>query len=278
MRQEEIDASNRRWRLIFGALALVVPVLLGGVLQRQSGRLDALAARGVEGVGVVVERRRESDLVFYEYDAEGVRHRSNVRGEELVGEVGSSFALTYLPGDAGLSRPFYPYSDSARAAEKKPAVALGVPLGAFVFLGGAAGLCHRALRRSALGAGPGKPWLTMAHLPMLLAVIFYGTLLYSASFPDSQAVFRALWGEKPLGLPLRWVVMLGLTVLYAPAFFVLPHLVPLVPVGSGSLGALVSILRAPAERRRSRNIALAGIVYFLAVGLAWIAYAAHRGV
>lgn len=258
--------------------AVVVPLLLFGLFERQTRRLDALRDRGVEAVGTVTGRSSDGGIVYYAYEVAGQRQTWNVRAEELAMEPGQTFALTYLPDDPGMSRPGFPYTPERRAAENKPGIHYGVPAGFFVALGSFALLCHRALLKSrqGLAATPGKP-VPVETLARVLAVIFYAVLLGSTQTTDALEVFQKLWGVAPVGVPLRLAVALAATVAFAPFALLLRHLVPFL-TGGDEISVVVRLLQAPPALRRSRNLALLGIVYFFLLMFGWIAYAALRGV
>src|SRR5690348_7145946 len=75
-RARAVLASNRRWRAVFAALALVVPSLLLGLFRRQELRLRALADHGRQALATVTERRAGG--VFYRYTVEGRSYDWNV--------------------------------------------------------------------------------------------------------------------------------------------------------------------------------------------------------
>lgn len=222
------------------------------------------------------------DLLHYAYEVGGRHYSWNVRASTLPVAEGATFPLTYVPDDPAMNRPGFPYSAERRAADDPRGIRYGVPIGFFAFFAGASALCHRALVRGRTGESAASrpapsPAQLARRLALVLTVIFYATLIGSTQATDSLSVFQKLWGEAPLGVPLRLAVGLAATVAYAPLVLLLPHLLPFM-TGGDELSFVLRLYAAPPERRRSRNLALLGIVYFFVLLFGWIAYAAHRGV
>ena len=115
----------------------------------------------------------------------------------------------------------------------------------------------------------------------------YGAVLSAMLHPDSMPTSVKVFGERPLGMPLRLFVALFFTLLSVP-----------IPVGAwhsyrillraASEGRcfskqeiIMSLLRTPSshpELRRSRRIVLGVGSFYLALMFGWIAYAAARGI
>jgi hypothetical protein len=73
-------------------------------------------------------------------------------------------------------------------------------------------------------------------------------------------------------------------VLFAPFFWVMPHLMRIVMNaqargrGFSKLGIAAAVAEAPPELRRSRAVVVGGLVYFLTIVAAWIALTSSRGI
>jgi hypothetical protein len=281
-----IDASNARWRGRFLALAFVLPTLLAGLFARQQRRLDELLASGRATVATVTRISAEDD-VHYRYLVAGKTFTWSVRGRELPNEieVGAPLTVTYLPSDPGFSRAGFPFTEERREAERNPGITWGFPLGLAAFFFGAAALCHRALRGSqrgsSLDATPKRtrsPEEQMALVLRFVTPLVLVVLVASTQLAESLEVFRKLWGDAPLGLPLRLAVAVGVSVLYAPFFFVARHAAPFLRPGDDEVDVLVHLVKAPSHHRRSRLVMVAAICYLLALLAGWIAYTSFRGV
>lgn len=131
---------------------VVLPLALFGLFERQARRLDALAARGrpVEATVTAVTR----DSTHYAYRVEGALHTWNVARRDAPYAPGETFVVTYLPGDAGLSRPTADRSVGAEEAARNRGFSRKVVLGLAVILLGIAGLAHRDLQRLRSGTMP----------------------------------------------------------------------------------------------------------------------------
>jgi len=124
-----------------------------------------------------------------------------------------------------------------------------------------------------------SPVVVGRALAAILIVVAVATNLA----PDVVAVHTKAFGATPLGLPVTLVVSLVQAVLFAPLWWIMPHLMQLTMNrrGAGPAVTKLAILRAifSADRthRRSRNIVLAGFLYFVALMAAWIAFTEYRG-
>jgi hypothetical protein len=283
-------ASARRMRLGFGVAAIVVPAVLFGLFARQEERVRALADHGVAATAVV-ERAFEMNgdaLVEYSYAFGGERYTWSVGQEDAPYPPGASFAITVLPEVPSFSRPGASFSAEALARELRPGVSRGIPAGAFALCAGVAWWSHLTLRR--LGReGLSRPRVVDPDTAgpkagVALAALFLAIVLLVNLDDGVVAVQTRLFGERPLGLPVGWVVALVEAVLGAPAFVVLPHVMRIVlhhQQRGGALGKasiLLAVWRAPPALRRSRAIAIGGFAYFCAIVAAWIAFTAARGV
>lgn len=275
-------ATDSKARWVF-ALLLLLPVVLGILFVRQERRLRALADHGRATSATVTLVTRDG-TAHYRYEVEGTVHTWNVARRELALPAGESFSITYLPEDPSLSRPGE-YTRERLDKELGTPIRTALPIGLFAFLGGAALLCHRNVVRLRAGA----PLRTGRRLsPDTMGLIVAGLMLacvLGVNFdPKVRAVQAAAFGVMPFGLPLTLLVNVGGLLLFAPFFWVFPHLMRIVferlrKGGSVSkLGIVVALATAGPELRRSRNIVVAGFVYFAVIVAAWIAFAAYRGV
>ena len=120
-------------------------------------------------------------------------------------------------------------------------------------------------------------------LPALVYVLFIGVTF----FPDVQPVLVKAFGSKPFGLPVTFVVALAQAILLLPFVFAIHHFMRIAEQaardghGIGKVGLLVYAMtvgqRHP-QLRRSQVFSLMGLIYFVALCGAWIAYADARGI
>jgi len=286
-KRRRLIATDARGRIVFATIAFVVPLVLAILFRRQELRLRALADHGRPATAILtaVASQGSSAYAYYRYEVSGVVHTSNVDRKEIPVAPGQTFDVTYLPEDPSLSRPGASYSQERLQAELNLPLRRGLPLGLFVFFAGAAGLCHRNVRRLQGGAPLAtKPRLSPEAAGRLVAGLILGCLLAVNLDPKVQAVQAAAFGQAPLGLPVGLVVTLAQLVLFAPYFWVFPHLMRLVMdrfAQGGSLsklGILLAVAQAGPEGRRSRGVVVAGLVYFVALVAAWITFTAWRGI
>jgi membrane associated rhomboid family serine protease len=114
--------------------------------------------------------------------------------------------------------------------------------------------------------------------------IFYAILVGIPAFdPGAKEVMVQAFGERPLGLPVRLVVVAALTLLYAPAPWVCWHFMRLSFQAREDgllfgLSYLMSVGRRHPELRRSQYICLLGLAYFCVICGSWIVYTAMRGI
>lgn len=109
---EQALRSLVRWRLVFLALAVLVPAGCQLVFERQARRLDALADHGAATTATVTSVNGEGD-VGYAYEVAAQRYTWSVGPGAAPRDVGASFPIAYLPEDPSFSRPG---ADSAKAA------------------------------------------------------------------------------------------------------------------------------------------------------------------
>jgi hypothetical protein len=276
-------ASNRRWRLIFGLLAVVVPLALFAAFTRQETRLQALAANGRAATAVVTGVR--GDITYYEYEADGTSHDWNVRRADAPYPIGARFAITYLPEDPGLSRPIANYSMADYEREVDRGFKRAFLFGLFTFFALASLACHVSLQRMLRGAPMRTgPVVSPRTLGTILAAVLVACVVGAEFDAKVREVQSRLWGSDPLGVPVGVLVAIVDAVLFAPLFVMMP-LVMEMTMRAAAAGRSISaagIVRAVAdagpEHRRAKRIVVAIALYFVALFAGWIAYAASRGV
>jgi hypothetical protein len=221
----------------------------------------------------------------YRYEVDGRSYYWNVARRDAPYAPGTVFPISYLPEDPSLSRPIAHYAPVDFERENNRLLTRGIVVGSGAFFAFAAIACHVQLRRARRGPPPRRgPTLSPATLGRLLAGLLMAVLLGVNRDEQVVQVQRALWGPTPLGLPLMWVVCVAQLVLFAPLFWLMPHLMGLVvpaQAAGGSLtkaGIVAAVLQAGPAQHRSKRIVIACSLYFLALFAAWIAYTSHRGV
>jgi hypothetical protein len=278
--------SYARWRVAFALLAVVVPLSLFALFRRQELRLRALADHGRQGTAVVEMVTRQNDVLYthYRYSVEGASYTWSVSLEDAPHEPGESFTITYLPEDASLSRPGL-YSRERLDAELDLRFQHRLLGGLFATFAICAALCHRGLRRLQRGEAPRTtPLLSPVGAGRLVAFILVGAVLATSFDNKAQAVQVTLFGPRPFGVPVAIVVTIVEAFLFAPYFWIFPHLMTIVMSSyakGGSLtkgGIVLAVANAGPELRRSRAIVIGGLVYFVAIVAAWIAFTESRGV
>jgi hypothetical protein len=139
-----------RWRAGLAVAAVLVPLALYVLFERQARRLDALASEGAPIEAQVT--RVSGSITDYAYRVDGVEYRWNVARERAPYAVGQRFVATYLPSDPSLSRPIAERSLASveavhnRSFAGKVVVALALVLAFLAFL------VHRDVRRAHSGA------------------------------------------------------------------------------------------------------------------------------
>ncbi|MDI3288051.1 hypothetical protein [Polyangium sp. 15x6] len=285
-KRRKLIATDARARIVFATVALILPLVLALLFRRQELRLRALADHGRAGTATLtaVTRQGSASVAHYRYEIGGVVYTWNVDRKKLPGAPGETFDITYLPEDPSLSRPGS-YSNVELDAELNLPFRRGFPLGIFVLFGSAAALCHRNVRRLQNGAPLStKPRISPDGAGRIVAALLLACLLVVNLDPKVRAVQIAAFGPALFGLPAWLVVALAEIALFAPFFWVFPHLMRLVlhryaQGGSLSkLGIVLAVAQAGPEERRSRLVVLAGLVYFIALVTAWIVFAESRGI
>src|SRR4051812_19150738 len=128
------DAQGR-WCVLFLALAIVLPLAVRPLFERQARRLDALAADGVvvEATVTAVETNGNHVYTVYQYGAGGTTHSWDVARAEAPYDLGAHFSVLYLPAHPDLSRPTTDRARVRAEAANNRSITLKVMLGLFLF-------------------------------------------------------------------------------------------------------------------------------------------------
>lgn len=120
-----------------------------------------------------------------------------------------------------------------------------------------------------------------------LPALVYALFIAVPFFPDVQPVLVKAFGSRPLGQPVMLVVALAQAILLLPFVFALHHFMRIAEQaakdgrGLGKVGLLVYTMTVGQRHphlRRSQVFSLIGLVYFVALCGAWIAYADMKGI
>lgn len=273
--------SAARVRAVTAALAVVLPALLGVLFLRQIHRLDALVDHGVraEATATRVEPGRATD---YTYTYLGGVYTSSVRYAVAPFPPVATFPVRVLPEDPAFSRPG---EDGEVAAAEATRNRRHTPLfvaGIFAFFALFSALAHRDVRRIERDAPPRVP-PTPRVLGRVVACVLLAVVLGVNLDPAVWEVHAKALGGAWLGLSPTVVVSAIEVVLFLPFFVVTEHVMRLLareragpPVGL--VGLTLLRLRVDRPYRRSRNVVLAGLAYFFALMLGWIAFASAKGI
>jgi hypothetical protein len=136
----------------FAISAIVLPLALFLLFERQARRLDALAAHGETVDAQVTGVSPDGGATFYAYRVAGNEYTWNVARAELPFSVGQVFSASYLPEEPSFSRPFADKSLAAREAARNRSFSHQACFGVGFFLLVFAGLVHRDLQRRRAGA------------------------------------------------------------------------------------------------------------------------------
>lgn len=122
---------------------------------------------------------------------------------------------------------------------------------------------------------------------IVLTVAIYGAVMFAMLHEDSMPTSIKVFGEKPLGLPLRLFIGIFFSLLMIPLPFAAWHGYRIIfrhASEGGSLGqvALVRSILTTAkihpELKRSQVIVLTIIAFYLALIFGWAIYADSRGI
>ena len=124
---------------------------------------------------------------------------------------------------------------------------------------------------------------TSYALPALIYVLLIGTIFS----PEVQPVLAEAFGPKPFGFPVAWVVAVAQAIVLFPFILAIHHFMLISEQAAadghsiGKAGLLVyaaSVGQRHPHLRRSQMISVAGLIYFVLVCGAWIAYTDAKGI
>ena len=120
-------------------------------------------------------------------------------------------------------------------------------------------------------------------VPLLSHALLVGTTFS----PDVQAFLTAAFGPKAFGLPITLVAAGAVAILFLPFTLAVHHFMRIAERaaaeghGLGKIGLLAyaaGVGQRHPDLRRSQLMSLAGLVYFVVLCAAWIAYADAKGI
>ena len=269
-----------RWVSLTIAIALLLFVRWAA--HRHEEKLRALMTHGQPAVARVNDTSYSSrkHWAHFSYTVGGVTHESTVDADAVPG-VGGTFPIVYRPEKPQDHWIGPPLNEQVVARE------LGKNQYAIYFVPAVAFLAFLAneyqLRRHRRGLPRGVPSVGVTQWAFTIGL--YGVLLAVSLASDSRETFVKAFGPQPLGMSNTVFVVLLLTILYLPAVWIMPHVASLI-VHSNPTGeyrtrpqakqAIRDLIERDPAMKRSNRIAVAGILYFLAVAVAWIVYASYR--
>lgn len=121
----------------------------------------------------------------------------------------------------------------------------------------------------------------------VMPVLIYALLVGTSFSPDIQPFLAKAFGAAPFGLPVALVVAGAVALAFLPFALALHHVMLIAEQAAadgsslGKIGLLayaVSVGQRHPGLRRSQLISLCGLVYFVLVCAAWIAYADAKGI
>ncbi len=276
-------ASAKRWRLGAVVAAVVVPLALLALFERQVRRLDALADHGTQTKPLSATVR--DHYVEYRYEVDGTTHTSSTEREHAPAP--EALEIRYLPEEPSFSRPDSDGTRTRAEAAKNRANVPKILLGVFAFFALVAGAAHRDLTRRLAGTKPTRRELSPRSLAAVTTVLLLAMTVSVNLYDDVHAVETKAFGARPFGLSVTLVVSLVEALLAVPYFWVLEHGYRIVLAASrdgaslSRAGLFVYFLdlrqRRP-ELRSSQNVVLAGLAFFVLLAGSWIAYAHARGI
>lgn len=122
-------ASAKRWRLGSALAAVVIPLVLYALFDRQARRLDALADHGAQTMATSATVRDR--YLEYRYEVQGTTHTSSVARDQVPAP--EALAIRYLPEEPSFSRPDSDGSRTRAEVAKNRANVPKILLGVFAF-------------------------------------------------------------------------------------------------------------------------------------------------
>ncbi len=268
------------------SLAVAIPLLFTWTYYSKGAELRALKTRGLQVQGVVTNLSRSGATTFvhFRYTVAGVDYAWNVDGNDAPGTIGAPLAVTYLPENPG--RPWVgpPLNDKA-IREKTTSLLTAIPLALGVFsLSFLVNEIQLRRQRPLSGNTPVRPLWSPTAATMIVWLVVLAALLGANFDPRVRAIQEKILGLYPLGMPTVVFVIVVTLILYAPYYWVFRHFIVIIQqaridrAGRGKTGLLLYLLnvgRLHPELRRSQAVVVAGIAFFAAIGVAWIAYTSY---
>jgi len=128
----------------------------------------------------------------------------------------------------------------------------------------------------------------MKTMSIVFALIIYGVLIGINFDPNITQVQAKVSGNSPLGIPVRTFFIIVNAILFFPIFFVSKHFAKIASYaleqgksvrGFSLIIYLFSIgKKHPSNIRKSKNIVLFSLLYFVLAFIVWILVASSKGV
>ena len=269
---DSLPPLRRRALMMACVLGLMLLAAWGlhGLGARVEGKLRRMASEG-QSVDVTIVRLTkmgDADFVEFTYEVNGVSHQWESRVPFNSRRVGEVVRGRYLPDDPGRAR-ILPLDEATIHEEGAPLRTLGLLLLA------------TTLFLSPIALFPQRAGL-------VVGVLFIAILVGTNFAPEIHTLQTRLLGERPLGLPVLWVVSLGELILVGPAllifgtaFFSLAQDAFRRGIATSRAQVMIQILigrNLPPELRTARGRALWSGLYLMTLMAAWIVYASARGI
>jgi hypothetical protein len=138
-----------------------------------------------------------------------------------------------------------------------------------------------------LGKTPGERSGSLATrlriMAILLSVLLYLVITLVSFESSAKETAIKAFGERPLGMPNLVFVLSLQTLLYLPIPWVLWHVSRLAVQATQEghrlgIAYLLTVSSLHPELRRSQFISIGGLLYFIAICMAWIAYTSAIGI
>jgi hypothetical protein len=123
----------------------------------------------------------------------------------------------------------------------------------------------------------------VARTSIFISLVMYAIVIGVNFDAKVRAKHIEAFGAEPLGLPVTLVVGVVESLLFLPMPWVFWHLMRLtfqaLHDGRGiGIGYVLTVGFSHPDLRRSQAICIGGLLYFILICGAWIAYAAARGI
>jgi hypothetical protein len=292
-----MDSENRTpaWKKVLCVLAGIA-YLCGGaaILVWDAGKLRKAneAADWPKAEGIVTrsgisspgkERHAEVD---YTYAVQGTAYTSRRISFALFDSPGGAGSgetlLKRYPAGTKVTVQYDPALPGSAILEPADKAVFYPPLlfGGILFFGGV--MTFRQAWRSSLPRGLMSRRRRLGATVAVSALI-YATMVLTFLRADVSEVFVKAFGERPLGIPCTVAVFCVITLLYLPMPWIFHHGMNLAfhAIGEGKGVRLTYLLAKPLRHgplRRSRNIVIGGLVYVVALCVAWGVYLSRRGI